>query len=382
MKTCLHGFRRVKDVTQFNGRTKICYGENAINSLEKLKGRHAFIVTDSFMVKVGFADRIISGLERANISHTLFDKVEPDPSLETVRQGTVQLLSDGADLIVALGGGSAIDAAKAMMDFAYKADPAKGKAQLVVIPTTSGTGSEVTAVTVVTDTAAQLKIPLIDEMIVPDIAVLDARFTRSVPPSVTAATGMDVLTHALEAFVSTKANAFTDLHALHAIKYVFRYLLRCYRNGDDMEARQNMLLASCMAGMAFNNSGLGVAHSIAHTLGGLFHVPHGKANAVMLPYVIRFNSFDVRDRYRTIARKLELPCDTVEQGNESLIEAVRWLNSQMGIPNRIRDLGIKEDDFQTGIETMAGHAMDDACTTTNPRRPSKRDIRQLLRQAY
>ena len=369
-------------MTQFNGRTKICYGENAINNLEKLTGSHAFIVTDPFMVKMGFTDRVISSLERANITQSVFDKVEPDPSLETVQKGTVKLLADGADLIIALGGGSAIDAAKAMMYFAYKADPSKGKPQLVVIPTTSGTGSEVTAVTVVTDTEQQMKIPLIDDMIVPDMAVLDARFTRSVPPSVTAATGMDVLTHALEAYVSTPANAFTDLYAVHAIKYVFRYLLRCYRNGDDMEARQNMLLASCMAGMAFNNSGLGVAHSVAHTLGGLFHIPHGKANAVLLPYVIRFNSFDVRDRYRTIAQKLRLPSDTVEQGNESLIEAVRWLNVQMGIPNRISDLGIKEDEFHNSLETMSKHALDDMCTKTNPRRPSQRDIRQLLRKAY
>ena len=369
-------------VTQFSGRTEICYGDNAINTLETLKGNHAFIVTDPFMVKIGFADRVISGLERAGISQSVFDKVEPDPSLETVQKGTVQLLADGADMIIALGGGSSIDAAKAMMFFACKADPTRKKPRLVVIPTTSGTGSEVTAVTVVTDTEAQLKIPIIDPLIVPDVAVLDARFTRSVPPSVTASTGMDVLTHALEAFVSTRANAFTDLYAVHAIPYVCRYLLRCYRNGDDMEARQNMLLASCMAGMAFNNSGLGVTHSVAHTLGGIFHIPHGTANAVMLPYAIRFNSFDVRDRYRTIAKKLELPCDTVEQGNESLIEAVRWLNSQMGIPGRIRDLGVSEEDFSNAIEAMAGHAMEDACTTTNPRRPSKRDIRQLLRQAY
>lgn len=369
-------------MTQFNGRTRICYGENAVNMLEKLSGHHAFIVTDPFMVKIGFTDRVISGLERASISSTVYDKVEPDPSLDAVREGTVKLLADGADLIIALGGGSSIDAAKAMMYFACKADASKAKPQLVVIPTTSGTGSEVTAVTVITDTERQMKIPLMDEIITPDMAVLDARFTRSVPPSVTAATGMDVLTHALEAFVCTSANAFTDLYAMHAIKYVFRYLLRCYRNGDDMEARQNMLLASCMAGMAFNNSGLGVAHSIAHTLGGLFHIPHGKANAVLLPYVIRFNSFDVRDRYRTVAKKLELPCESVEQGNESLIEAVRWLNSQMGIPNRIRDLGIKEDVFDSSIDLMADHAMDDMCTTTNPRRPSERDIRQLLRKAY
>lgn len=369
-------------MTQFYGRTRICYGEDAINNLDKLTGRHAFVVTDPFMVKMGFADRVISALERANIPQSLFDQVEPDPSLETVQKGLVQLLADRADLVIALGGGSAIDAAKAMMYFAYKADPSKGKPQLVVIPTTSGTGSEVTAVTVITDTQRQVKIPLIDDLIVPDMAVLDARFTRSVPPAVTAATGMDVLTHALEAYVSTPANEFSDIYAVHAIEYVFRYLLRCYRNGDDMEARQNMLLASCMAGLAFNNSGLGMAHSIAHTLGGLFHIPHGKANAVLLPYVIRFNSFDVRDRYRTIAEKLGLPCDTVEQGNESLIEAVRWLNSQMGIPSRISELGIEQDDFDNALDAMSSNAMADMCTASNPRRPSQRDIRQLLRTAY
>jgi alcohol dehydrogenase class IV len=369
-------------LTQFNGHTKICYGENAIGNLDKLTGRHAFIVTDPFMVKMGFTDRVISCLERAEITHSIFAEVEPNPSLETVQKGTVKLLAAGADLIIALGGGSAIDAAKAMMYFAYQAEPAKGKPTLVVIPTTSGTGSEVTAFSVITDTERQVKIPLIDDLLLPDMAVLDARFTRSVPPAVTAVTGMDVLVHALEAYVSTPANAFTDLYAVHAIKYVFRYLLRCYRNGDDMEARQNMLLASCMAGMAFNNSGLGVAHSIAHTLGGIFHIPHGKANAVLLPYVIRFNSFDVRERYRTIASELDLPSDSVEQGNESLIEAVRWLNSQMDIPNRIRDLGIKEDEFNNSLDVMANNAMDDRCTATNPRRPSKRDLTELLRKAY
>jgi alcohol dehydrogenase class IV len=227
-----------------------------------------------------------------------------------------------------------------------------------------------------------VKIPLNDDLILPDMAVLDARFTRSVPPAVTAATGMDVLAHALEAYVATAANAFTDLYAVHAIKYVFRYLVRCYRNGDDMEARQNMLLASCMAGMAFNNSGLGVTHSIAHTLGGIFHIPHGKANAVLLPYVIRFNSFDVRERYRTIASELDLPSDSVEQGNESLIEAVRWLNSQMDIPNTIGELGIEEDEFNSSLEVMATNAMDDRCTLTNPRRPSQRDLMELLGKAY
>lgn len=367
-------------VTQFNGRTRICYGDDAIDTLETLTGHHALIVTESFLVELGFADRVISGLERANIHSRVLDGVEPDPSLDSVREGTVALLTGGADLVVALGGGSAIDTAKAMVFFACKAEPARDKPLLVAIPTTSGTGSEVTAVAMVTE--GQAKLPLADDLIVPDIAVLDARFTRSVPPGITAGTGMDTLAHALEAFVATTANAFTDLYALSAIEYVFRTLLRCYRNGDDMEARQNMLLASCMAGVAFTNSGLGVAHSIANALGGIFHIPHSKAIAPLLPYAIRFNSFDIRDRYQIVARHLGFPCGTAAQGTESLIEAVRCLNNQMGIASRIRDLGVGEAEFQASFEALARQAMADGCTGTNPRRPSLEDIRQLLRQAY
>ncbi|MCG8567758.1 MAG: iron-containing alcohol dehydrogenase, partial [Desulfobacterales bacterium] len=249
-------------MTQFNGRTKICYGGNAIDALETLKARRAFIVTDPFMVKTGFVDRIKSHLDRADIEHCLFSDVEPDPSLETVTKGTLQMLEQGADLVIALGGGSAIDAAKAIMFFAHKARKGEKKPFLLAIPTTSGTGSEVTAISVVTDKKNEVKIPLLDELLIPDMAILDARFTRTVPPSVTAATGMDVLTHAIEAYTSRQANAFTSIYSEYAIKYVFKYLHRAYENGDDMEAREMMLLASCMAGMAFNNSGLGITHSI------------------------------------------------------------------------------------------------------------------------
>lgn len=367
-------------MTQFNGRTRICYGDNAIDTLETLTGHHALIVTEPFLAELGFADRVIGGLERANIHSRVFSGVEPDPSLDSVREGTVALLAGGTDLVVALGGGSAIDTAKAMVFFAGKAEPARDKPLLVAIPTTSGTGSEVTAVTMVTE--GQAKWPLTDEGLVPDIAVLDARFTRSLPPAITAGTGMDALAHALEAFVATTANAFTDLYALSAMESVFRYLPRCYRNGDDMEARQNMLLASCMAGVAFNNSGLGLAHSIANTLGGIFHTPHSKAIAPLLPCVIRFNGFDVGDRYQAAARHLGFPCGTVEQGNESLVAAVRYLTHQMGIPSRIRGLGVGETAFQASFEAIARQAMADGCTGTNPRRPSLEDIRQLLRQAY
>lgn len=368
-------------MTQFNGRTKICYGGDAIETLGLLKAKRAFIVTDPFMVKTGFADRIKSQLDLAGIAYRVFDGVESDPSLETVTKGTLLLLQDEADLVIALGGGSAIDAAKAIMFFGHKAGKGK-KPMLVAIPTTSGTGSEVTAISVVTDRVNGVKIPLVDELMIPDMAILDARFTRSVPPSVTAATGMDVLTHAIEAYTSRQANAFTDIYSEYAIKYVFKYLFRAFKCGDDMEAREMMLLASCMAGMAFNNSGLGITHSIAHSLGGVFHIPHGLANGVMLSHVIGFNSFDVGVRYRQISEMLGLEASTVEKGIASLIKAVLSINDSMGIPHRIRDLGVDEKAFSKDLDLMAKHSLEDTCTSGNPRTPSHDDIKRLFDQAY
>jgi alcohol dehydrogenase class IV len=369
-------------VTQFYGKTKICYGGDALEILERLPAKQAFIVTDPFMVKAGFTDQVISHLDRGGIAHRVFDGIEPDPSLETVTTGAALFLREQADLIIALGGGSVIDAAKAISFFACKARDGKIRPILAAIPTTSGTGSEVTAISVLTDKVKGVKIPLNDEMLIPDMAILDARFTRTLPAPVTAATGMDVLTHAIEAYTSRQANAFTSLYAEHAIRHVFQYLPRAYRHMDDMEAREALLLASCMAGMAFNNSGLGITHSIAHSLGGLFHVPHGLANAVMLPYVIRFNSFDVGVKYRDIAEMLSLAAASVETGTVSLIEAVRGMNASLGIPDRIRALKVDEKAFREHLDSMAAHALEDICTGGNPRRPSRDDIRMILEQAW
>ena len=369
-------------MTQFYGKTKICYGKYALETLEELPAKRAFIVTDPFMVKTGFADQVMSHLERSGIEYHTFDGVEPDPSLETVTKGTLCFLQDRADVIVALGGGSAIDTAKAISFFAYKAKADQPKPMLVAIPTTSGTGSEVTAISVVTDKVNGVKIPLNDELLIPDMAILDARFTRTVPPGVTAATGMDVLTHAIEAYTSRQSNAFTEIYADKAIRYVFKYLFRAYQRMDDMEARDMMLLGSCMAGMAFNNSGLGITHSIAHSLGGLFHIPHGLANAVLLPYVIRFNSFDAGVRYREIAEMASLPCSTVEEGTGNLIQAVRDLNASMNIPASIRSLKVEEKMFREHLDSIAKNALEDICTAGNPRSPSHDDIRTLLDQAW
>lgn len=369
-------------MTQFYGKTKICYGEDAMDALEHLAAKQAFIVTDQFMVKTGFVDRVKSYLDRNGVPHIVFADVESDPSLDTVTKGARLFLENKADLIIALGGGSPIDAAKAIAFFAHKASDDAVKPTLVAIPTTSGTGSEVTDISVVTDRVNEIKIPLKDELLIPDMAILDARFTRTLPPAVTATTGMDVLTHAIEAYTSRQGNAFTSIYAKYAIRYVFKYLLRAYRNGDDMEARENMLLASCMAGMAFNNSGLGITHSIAHSLGGIFHVPHGLANAVLLPHVIRFNSFDAGIRYQEIAHILSLPASTVEEGITSIIQAVCDMNDEMEIPSKISLLKIEEDAFQGHLEVMAHNVLEDICTAGNPRRPSHSDITELLKNAW
>lgn len=369
-------------MTQFNGRTKICYGEDAMNVIGTLTMKQAMVVTDPLITQIGLTDRIISALDRAQIPHTLFDQVEPDPSLETVTLGTHMLIQDKADAIIALGGGSAIDAAKAMMYFAHKAMEEKQKPLLVVIPTTSGTGSEVSSFSVVTDTANQIKIPIYDELLIPDMAILDARFTRTVPPAITADTGMDVLTHAIEAFTSVDANIFADIYSEHAIRAVFKYLVRAYENGDDMQARERLMVASCMAGTAFSNCGLGICHSLAHALGGTFHIPHGKANALMLPHAITFNTLEAGERYQAIAEMINLPASSVATSTKSLVLAVQSLNEHMEIPLRVRDLDIDEKEYKLAIEELSAKALEDPCSSYNPRKPSFEEICHLFEQAW
>lgn len=368
-------------MTQFYGKTKICYGPYALETLESLPVSHAFVVTDPFMVKSGFADQAVSHLKRKGIAYSIFSGVEPDPSLQAVVEATRLFLRGQADMILALGGGSAIDMAKAIAYFGRKTDSSR-QPLLVAIPTTSGTGAEVTSIAVVTDKVNSVKIPLNDELLIPDVAILDARFTRTVPPHVTAATGMDVLTHAVEAIASRHSNVFTTIYAEGAIRNVFTYLHRAYQHGDDMVARDQMLIGSCMAGLAFTNSGLGIAHSMAHSLGGQFQIPHGLANAVFLPLAVNFNSFDAGVKYRDMADMLGLPATTVEEGTRSLVTAIRDLNASMRIPAQVRELNIPEQDYRSHISTMAAHALEDICTASNPRMPSHDDLVALYEQAW
>ena len=271
--------------------------------------------------------------------------------------------------------------AKAISYFGRKADQSR-QTLLVAIPTTSGTGSEVTSIAVITDKEQAVKIPLNDELLIPDVAILDARFTRTVPPAVTASTGMDVLTHAIEAYTSRYSNVFTAIYAERAIRHVFTYLRRAYVHGDDMVARDNMLIASCMAGLAFTNSGLGITHSLAHSLGGLFHIPHGLANAVLLPHAILFNRFDAGVKYKEIAEMAGIAAPTVEEGTHNLVAAVRELNTALGIPAQVRQLKVDAVQYRAHLPYMAANALEDICTQSNPRMPSLDDLAELLLRAW
>jgi acetaldehyde dehydrogenase/alcohol dehydrogenase len=321
------------------------------------------------------------------------------------------------DVIIAVGGGSPIDAAKGMWLFYEEPDlsfkdltirfmdirkrviryPSLGrKAKLIAIPTTSGTGSEVTAFTVITDTATNTKYPLADYALTPDIAIIDPNLTMSVPASVTAETGLDVLAHALEAYVSVMASDFTDPLALRAMQILFEYLPRAYKNGGDPVAREKMHNASTLAGMAFTNAFLGINHSLAHVLGATFHIPHGRANALVMRPVIRFNGLKTAkfaalpnykyaqagERYAEIARMLGLSASTPEKGVESLCDAIASLMRQLDVPDSIRDAGVPEADFRSKIETMSRIAFADQCTGANPSYPLEKDLARILTEAY
>jgi len=399
---------------------KIYFEYNSIQYLEKMPNiSRAFIVTDKTMVKLGNVDKILHYLrKRPEYCHAeIFDDVEPDPSVDTIMRGVEAMNHFQPDVIIALGGGSAMDAAKGMWMFYEHPDisftgmkqkffdirkrtyhfPELGnKAKLVCVPTTSGTGSEVTSFAVITDKKANIKYPLADYELTPDVAIVDPQFVMSVPKSVTADTGMDVLTHAIEAYVSVLASDYTDGLALHAIRLVFKYLKRAYDNGNDREAREKMHNASCIAGMAFTNAFLGINHSLAHKLGSAYHIPHGRANAILLPYVIAYNAqkpnkfatwpkyehFVADKRYAEIAEMLGLPCSTTEEGVQSLIKAIIDLQNSMNVPRSIKSQNIDEKTFMDNLDAVADEAHADQCTPSNPRYPLISELKDILVEAY
>jgi acetaldehyde dehydrogenase/alcohol dehydrogenase len=386
-------FDRLEEIMKFQSKTEIHYGQNSIDYVKTLNARFAFVVADKLMVKLELVKKVTDLLDLQGIPYEVFDSIEPNPSLETVKQGLDKIIKSKPDLLIAVGGGSVIDAAKAIMYFCIKTkeelieSDAIRKPWFVAIPTTSGTGSEVTAFSVITDTQRQVKIPVVSTVMIPDAAILDPEFTRTVPPFVTADTGMDVLVHAIETYVSKEASDFTDIYAKKAIRQVFTYLVRAYKNGNDMEARQMMQEASCMAGIGFTNAGLGVNHSLAHAVGGLFKISHGRANAILLPTVIAYNArlnnplHSVAARYTTLAKALGFPADTEEEGVQSLVAAVQYLNRQLEIPSCFEVHGIDPVAYKAQIDIMTKNAMADTCTPSNPRKPQPKDLKDLLIEA-
>lgn len=370
----------------FYVKPRIYMGEGALDEI--LAGvERAFIVTDKFMHESGMVGYLTEPMEEKGITYEIFSEVRPDPDIATVAKGISVMIDFQPQVLFALGGGSPIDAAKAMNYLASKKGMS-GKCRFVAIPTTSGTGSEVSRFSVISDPESSAKYPLVSDDLLPDAALLDAELVKSVPPSVTADTGIDVFTHAVEAFVSTNANDFTDAAAEKAIKLVRSNLLRVYRNPGDMEARQGMHNASCLAGIAFSNAGLGLNHGMAHTLGAHFHIPHGRANGILLPYVMSFNAgcldklTPTANRYARIARILRLDGPSIRQSAFSVVRTTKQYIKQLHIPDCIEAAGVSREDFDRALDEMVEAAFQDACTKTNPRACSKEDIRAVFLRAY
>ena len=401
---------------------KIYFEAGSVAYLAKMPNiSRVLIVTDPMMVKLGYVDKLTYQLNKNPNRPTIeiFSDVEPDPDLTTVRRGTEMMNSFKPDAIVALGGGSALDAAKGMWLFyehpeadfiamaqkfadirkrVYKFPRLGAKAQMVSIPTTSGTGSEVTSFAVISDKANNMKYPLADYELTPNVAIIDPDFVMSVPPVPTADTGLDVLTHAIEAYVSILASDYTDALAIKAIQLVFEYLPRSYKNGaKDPIAREKMHNASTIAGMAFTNAFLGINHSMAHKLGGQFHIVHGRANAILLPHIIEYNGatnpskfvifpkyekYIAPQKFQEIAKALGLPASTPEEGVKSLANAVRNLMKELNIPLTIKELGVDEKTYLAAVDDLAYKAFEDQCTTANPRLPKVTELAELYKKAY
>jgi 1-propanol dehydrogenase len=392
-------FERRILMDSFNVKTQIYFGEGSLERLSRLNCQRVFIVTDPFMVKSGTINKITDEVSKGNSKYLVFSDIVPDPPIEVVVKGMELLMKFNAEVVVAIGGGSAIDAAKAICSFSAKVQnkincSAKDnkKIKFIAIPTTSGTGSEVTNFSVITDKKKNIKYPLVSDDLLPDEAILDAELVTTVPNFITGDTGMDVLTHAIEAYVSTKSSDFTDALAEKAIKLVFENLIIAYKNGNDVKARKKMHNASCIAGIAFNNASLGINHGMAHIVGGKFHISHGRINAILLPYVIEYNAdlkgynlseyTEAAKRYSEVANVLGLPASNVRQGVKSLIGAINKLLKELNMPTSLKETGIKAEDFKKEVIEMAKIAIDDRCTQTNPRVPSQEEIVTLFERVF
>lgn len=372
----------------------VFFGEDALSYLKTIKGERAFIVIGSErLVKDGTAGKVESYLKEAGIESKLFVGVENDPSVETVMKGAAQMKEFQPDTIVGIGGGSPIDAAKAMWIFyeypeftfeeaakPFNLPELRQKAKFYAVPTTSGTATEVTSFSVITDHNTGIKYPIADYNITPDVAIVDTNLVQTMPKSLVANTGMDALTHAIEAYPSTFRSPFTDALAIKAIEMIGENLVKSY-NGED-QARKDMHIAQNLAGMAFSNAILGIVHSMAHKTGKILDIAHGMANAIYLSYAIEFNGKTAEKDYADIARALKLSGNTDKELVEALVNHIGELRSAMNMPHSLKEYGIAEDVFMSKLDDLAATSVADPCTGTNPREISVEEMKKLLTAIY
>ncbi|GGP12865.1 1-propanol dehydrogenase PduQ [Oceanobacillus neutriphilus] len=367
--------------------TDIYYGKNALDYLKTIRDKRIFIVLDPFLKKTEILEKIEGHLLKGGNIWKLFTDVVPDPPIENVTAGVEAMKDFEPDFVIAIGGGSAMDAAKAMKDIARKVYSIN-ELSLLAIPTTSGTGSEVTSYSVITDQNKGVKYPLTADSLIPETTILDVELVKTVPKPIVADTGMDALTHAVEAYVAKNANDFSDAMAEKAIRLLFEYLPKSYQNEQDEEAKEKVHHASTLAGFAFNTAGLGINHSIAHACGARIHVPHGRLNAILLPHVIAFNAgihqnhyqhiTPAAERYAMLARLLNLPASSHASGVRSLIKEIEKLRKKLDIPANLKEYQLENSDE---IEReIAEASLNDNCTNMNPVEPASQDIIAILKK--
>ena len=380
-------------MNQWTFPTQIYAGEDSLQRLTEFNNESILIICDPFLKDSPNLTHVISLMDSKN-KVTIYTDVVPDPPITHVVKGIEFMEGIKPTVIIAIGGGSCIDMSKGIAYFGRKLKHMDIKS-FIAIPTTSGTGSEVTSFAVVNDTEAKVKYPLVSDSLTADEAILDAELVKSVPPAITADTGMDVFTHALESYVSTGHNEFSAALAEKAMEICGVFLLRAYLDGSDMHARQKMHVASCLAGLSFNTAGLGITHSMAHQLGAMFHIPHGRANAMLLPHIVEFNAninkrsrsqktyLPAVERYALVAHILGLSNYNQVMSVRSLVNWIQFMQKEMNIPLTIQELGtISPDEYFGAIDKMADAALADACTPANPRVPTKEDIVKIYKKLW
>ncbi len=378
---------------------EIVFGEGALDALDEIKGERALIVTDAALVELGLVARVADRLARAGLAVRVFDRVEPDPSVQTVREGAAVAHEFAPDWIVGVGGGSPMDAAKAIWVLYECPDlePAeinpfvslglRRKARLITVPTTSGTGAEATWGIVLTDTEEQRKMGLGNRECVADIAIVDPAMTADMPPQLTADTGLDALAHAVEGYTCSWHTDLTDGLCIHALRLIFAYLPRAVADGDDAEARERMHNAATCAGLGFGNAMASMAHAMGHTLGAIFHVPHGRAVGMFLPYTIEFMAQESPDRFAELAALIDCSCSSVAAENVreaawTLARRIRALCREIGAPVSVQEMGVERADYEAQLEKLVEDAFNDTQFLTALRSPSDDELRQLFRYAY